>query len=87
MSSNMDDKLLLLFLNLALLSFNTGEPVCTSRFDYEFKVLSKLVELETEQKRLQETVAAKQTCCGMFIYLFLTVLINNHFILYFKMND
>ena len=38
-----------------------GEPVCTSRFDYEFKVLSKLVELETEQKRLQETVSAQQT--------------------------
>ena len=39
----------------------SGEPVCTSRFDYEFKVLSKLVELETEQKRLQETVSAQQT--------------------------
>jgi len=38
-----------------------GEPVCTSRFDYEFKVLSKLVELETEQKRLQETVGAQQS--------------------------
>ena len=38
----------------------SGEPVCTSRFDYEFKVLSKLVELETEQKRLQETVYAMQ---------------------------
>ena len=78
----MDAKLVLLFINLALLSFITGEQVCTSRFDYEFKVLSKLVELETEQKRLQE-----QMCCGMFLYLFLTGLINNHFIVYFKMNE
>ena len=33
-----------------------------SRFDYEYKVLSKLVELETLQKRLQETVITQQTC-------------------------
>jgi len=39
-----------------------GEPACMSRFDYEYKVLSKLVELETLQKRLQETVITQQTC-------------------------
>ena len=32
------------------------EPQCNSRFDYEYKVLQKLLELETSQKELQETV-------------------------------
>ena len=63
--TNMDTNLIRLSL-LTLMCFLkgepiVGEPVCTSRFDYEFKVLSKLVELETEQKRLQETVGAQQT--------------------------
>ena len=44
-----------------------GEPVCTSRFDYEFKVLSKLVELETEHKRLQEIVGAQQTAVSKLV--------------------
>jgi len=62
----MDVKQFGLLLFLAVLGFLRvkpirGEPVCTSRFDYEFKVLSKLVELETEQKRLQETVDTQQT--------------------------
>jgi len=62
----MDVKQFGLLLFLAVMGFLRvkpirGEPVSTSRFDYEFKVLSKLVELETEQKRLRETVDTQQT--------------------------
>ena len=32
------------------------EPQCNSRFEYEYKVLQKLVELETSQKELQDTI-------------------------------
>ncbi|XP_052766498.1 uncharacterized protein LOC128207555 [Mya arenaria] len=37
------------------------EPLCLSRFDYDYKLLSKLVELETGQKRLHETITEQQT--------------------------
>ncbi|XP_052768798.1 uncharacterized protein LOC128209031 [Mya arenaria] len=37
------------------------EPMCLSRFDYDYKLLSKLVELETGQKRLHETITEQQT--------------------------
>ncbi|XP_045170022.1 uncharacterized protein LOC123532616 [Mercenaria mercenaria] len=33
------------------------EPVCTSRFDYEYKMLHKMVELETEQNKIKELMA------------------------------
>ena len=36
------------------------EPQCNSRFDYEYKVLQKLLELETSQKELQETIKIQQ---------------------------
>ncbi|XP_053374035.1 uncharacterized protein LOC123532550 [Mercenaria mercenaria] len=33
------------------------EPVCTSRFDYEYKMLHKMVMLEIEQNKLKELMA------------------------------
>ncbi|WAR16537.1 hypothetical protein MAR_031131 [Mya arenaria] len=33
-----------------------NEPQCVSRFDFDYKVLTKFVELETETKRLQNIV-------------------------------
>ncbi|XP_045170003.2 uncharacterized protein LOC123532603 [Mercenaria mercenaria] len=30
------------------------EPICTSRFDYEYKMLHKIVMLETEQNKMKE---------------------------------
>ena len=70
--TNMDTNLIRLLSHLTLMCFLKGEPivsepVCTSMFDYEFKVLSKLVELETEQKRLQETVGAQQTAVSKLV--------------------
>jgi len=40
------------------------EPTCLSRFDFDFKLLSKLVELENTQKQLQETINKQQTRIG-----------------------
>ncbi|XP_053374036.1 uncharacterized protein LOC123532600 [Mercenaria mercenaria] len=33
------------------------EPVCTSRFDYEYKMLHKMVMLEIEQNKIKELMA------------------------------
>ena len=41
------------------------EPTCISRFDYDFKVLSKLVDLENTQKQMQETIIKQQTRIGV----------------------
>ena len=41
------------------------EPTCISRFDYDFKVLSKLVDLENTQKQMQETIIKQQTWIGV----------------------
>jgi len=70
--TNMDTNLIRFLSLLTLMCFLkgepiVGEPVCTSRFDYEFKVLSKLVELETEHKRLQEIVGAQQTAVSKLV--------------------
>ncbi|XP_045169116.2 uncharacterized protein LOC123531884 [Mercenaria mercenaria] len=37
------------------------EPVCTSRFDYEYKILHKMVMLEIEQNKLKELMAEMST--------------------------
>lgn len=33
-----------------------GEPTCLSRFDYDYKMLTKMVDLETEQKLFKESI-------------------------------
>ena len=33
-----------------------SEPQCVSRFDYEFKLVQKLAEIESEQKELKKVV-------------------------------
>lgn len=56
---------LVLILNFAVTVIGSGgedsiEPLCTSRFDYDYKVISKLVSLETEQKKLHDIIAKQQ---------------------------
>ena len=41
-------------------SFENDEPQCLSRFDYDYKVLQKLVELENKQTQQQETIVQQQ---------------------------
>ncbi|WAQ96370.1 hypothetical protein MAR_029060 [Mya arenaria] len=38
----------------------TQEPICTSRFDFDYKVLSKLVALETAQSLMRETIRKQE---------------------------
>ena len=41
-------------------SFKNDEPQCLSRFDYDYKVLQKLVALENQQTKQQETIVQQQ---------------------------
>ena len=40
--------------------FEMNEPQCLSRFDYDYKVLQKLVSLENSQTELQETIKQQE---------------------------
>ena len=40
-------------------TFGLEEPTCLSRFDYDYKMLSKMVDLETQLKSFKE-IAEKQ---------------------------
>ena len=40
-----------------LIAFTVNEPMCTSRFDYEEKLLSKLLRMEHAMELLQERVS------------------------------
>ena len=40
-----------------LIAFTVNEPMCTSRFDYEEKLLSKLLKMEHAMELLQERVS------------------------------
>ena len=50
-----------------------NEPQCYSRFDYEYKVVQKLVELEQKQKQCDAEIQALQSLGkareGMILYL------------------
>lgn len=43
-----------------VLQGDTTEPKCYSRFDYEYKVVQKLVQLEESQKLFKETIETQQ---------------------------
>lgn len=45
-----------LCVSLYILSVYCEEPQCYSKFDYDFKILQKLSELETKQREQQQTI-------------------------------
>jgi len=64
--ANMDVRVHFVLLFAAILQTSVQqEPTCISRFDYDFKVLSKLVDLENTQKQMQETIIKQQTWIGV----------------------
>ena len=46
------------------LSFRLEEKSCVSRFDYEFKVVQKLAELEQRNDELKQMVEDQQKAIG-----------------------
>jgi hypothetical protein len=53
------------------------EPICTSRFDYEHKMLHQMVLQEIEQKKMKESINDLNTLIntlkGKFYFLYYTL--------------
>lgn len=61
-----------------------GEPECTSKFDYDYKMLQKMVELEgkvkafDEKLKLQQNLIEKMSTDGIMTIITFLVLVCMH---------